>query len=130
LIRRDGTEKPAFTALKNLIAVLADPGPSFSPGLLSYSLTGDTGGISRLLLTKRNGRFYLVLWQEVSSYDLSGKRDILVSDRNLVLKVSPTPSQMRVFTPLTSAQPTRVGTQVASLAVAISDSPTVIEIVP
>lgn len=130
LIRRDGSEKPAYTALKNLIGVLADPGPSFTPGKLAYALLGDTTGVRRLLFTKRDGRFYLVLWQEVSSYDLVGKRDVQVTDRILTLRLSPAPGQVRIISPLDSVQAIRQVQYVASLPVPVSDSPVVVEILP
>jgi hypothetical protein len=76
LIRRDGSVKPAFTAVKNLLAILNDPGPVFQPKPLEFSLGGDTNNVRHLLFQKRNGRFALVLWREVSSYDLKERRDL------------------------------------------------------
>ena len=72
LVRADGTPKPAYTSLQNLIAVLSDPGPAFTPGSLSLALTGDTTNVRRLLLQKRNGRFFLVLWHDAYSYTVAG----------------------------------------------------------
>src|SRR5262249_37883627 len=63
LLRYDGSEKPAFTGLKNLIGLLSDPGAGFTPGKLGYALSGDTAGVRQLLLQRRDGRFYLVLWR-------------------------------------------------------------------
>ena len=31
LLRRDWTPKPAFAAMKNLLGLLSDPGPAFTP---------------------------------------------------------------------------------------------------
>jgi hypothetical protein len=130
LIRRDGSEKPAYVALKNLISVLADPGPAFVPGQLRYFVMGDTSGVRRLLLTKRDGRFYLVLWLDASSYDLASKADILVKDKPLTLRLSPAAREVRVIAPLVSASPLRQVQKVTSLQVFVSDSPVVIEILP
>ncbi len=60
----DGTyaPKPAYNAVKNLIAVLADPGAAFAPGSLAYSLSGNTANVQATLLQKQNGLFYLILW--------------------------------------------------------------------
>ncbi len=62
LLRSDGTEKPAYKALKNLIGLLEDSGPTFEPDSLDYSLGGDAQDLRSTLFQKRDGRFYLLLW--------------------------------------------------------------------
>jgi hypothetical protein len=42
LIRVDGMPKPAFVALRNLIAVLRDPRPALEPKDFAFTLEGDT----------------------------------------------------------------------------------------
>lgn len=69
LLRVDGSEKPAFKAIKNIIGLLKDPGASFTPGSLNYTLSGNTNGVHQTLLQKRDGTFYLALWVDKSSYD-------------------------------------------------------------
>ncbi len=76
LLRYDLTEKPAFTALENLLGLLKDnswdaagkrwSAPAFTPGALNYRLTGDVKNVRSVLLQKRDGDFYLLLWQEVA----------------------------------------------------------------
>ncbi|MBW4692293.1 MAG: hypothetical protein KME27_11050 [Lyngbya sp. HA4199-MV5] len=91
LLRHDLTPKPAYTAVKNLIGLLRDPGADFTPGSLAYSLavspvssyqeplSGRVANYDRtqylhhLLLQKRDRTFYLALWHEVSSYDTSAQ---------------------------------------------------------
>ena len=70
LLRNDLTPKPAFHALRRLIRLLSDPGPPFEPGTLRYSLGGD--GVEHLLLQKRDGRFLVLLWRDISSYAVPG----------------------------------------------------------
>lgn len=62
LLKSDGTPKPAFNAVKNLIGLLADPGAPFTPSSLDYTLSGSTANVQSTLLQKRNGKFYLCLW--------------------------------------------------------------------
>ena len=78
LLRNDLSPKPAYTALKNLIRVLKDPGSSFTPGKLNYGLNVNpptgydrTQYVHHLLLQKRDGTFYLVLWHEISNGDIT-----------------------------------------------------------
>jgi hypothetical protein len=67
----DSSMKPklAYTAMSNLLELLEDPGGSFQTGGLSYTLTGAASDVHQLLLQKRNGTFYLVLWIEASGYN-------------------------------------------------------------
>jgi len=68
LLHADGSPKPQFTALVNLIHLLSDRGPSFTPTALQYSMSGDTRNVDHTLLQKRNGRYELLLWIEVPSW--------------------------------------------------------------
>jgi hypothetical protein len=82
LVYNDLTPKPAFQALASLIHLLSDPGPASIPGSLTYLLTPQSNGsytrteyVHDLLLQKRNGDFYLLLWHEISdtsNTDVSG----------------------------------------------------------
>jgi hypothetical protein len=69
ILRDDLSPKPAYTAVENLIANLQDQGPAFVPGGLAYSIEGGGGSLNHVLLEKRDGSFWLVLWLEESSFD-------------------------------------------------------------
>lgn len=75
LVRNDLTVKPAYKAVKNLISVLSDKGAGFTPGSLSYTLTGSTSNVRQILFQKRNGDFYLMLWLEVPSWETKETRN-------------------------------------------------------
>jgi hypothetical protein len=73
LMRFDQTLKPAFFAMKNLNALLKEPGASFNPGSLTYSVSvAANGSFTRtqymhdLLLEKSNGDYYLLFWHEIA----------------------------------------------------------------
>jgi len=83
LLRSDFSRKPAYNALANLLQLLWDPGSSFSPGDLSYQLTGDLSNVHHALFQKSNGSFYLALWVEEPSYDVDGKKSISVRPRQV-----------------------------------------------
>jgi len=104
LLRNDLSPKPAYTALKNVIAVLKDPGPSFKPGSLNYKLSfkppagyDRTQYLHHLLLQKRDGSFYLVLWHEVSDGDIS-------STPTREIKPPAMPTTLQLTTPIRYAQ--------------------------
>jgi hypothetical protein len=96
LLRNDGSPKPAFTALKNLIALLGDSGHPVTLGSLSYSLTGASAAVHHTLLEKADGRFYLVLWQEVASYDIPAKRDLAVPPQNVRVTLGAAPADVKI----------------------------------
>jgi hypothetical protein len=85
LLRNDGSPKPAYLALKNLINLLKDPGSSFKTGSLNYSLGVNTKSFHHTLLQKRNGDFYLAFWTGESGWDTTTKERLLVSDKPVSL---------------------------------------------
>ncbi len=76
LLRNDFSPKPAYLALKNLLALLRDqPGKGIT-GSLRYRLEGQVEGVNQLLLGKRDGSFYLLLWQSASVFDVERRKDV------------------------------------------------------
>ena len=73
LLRNDFSPKPAFVALRNTTAILADPGPAFRPESLDYSVGGSRDDLRQVLLQKRDGSFYLALWRATSVWDPSAQ---------------------------------------------------------
>lgn len=130
LLRNDGTEKPAYKALKNLISLLENPGPNFKPGSLNYSLSGNLEDVHRTLLQKRDGKFYLVLWQEVSSYDLSAKRDISVPTRRVTLTLNQPVSAAATYLPKNSTSPTKKYAAPKKLTLDVPDHPLIVKLAP
>ncbi len=129
LVKYDGSVKPAFTALKNLIALLSDKGPSFAPGKLDYSLSGVLSTTHHTLLQKRDGRFYLALWQEVKSWDNRSKKDITNPDDAVTLTLAQPASALKVFRPLTGPGAIQTG-RGTSIALSVPDEVIVVEVTP
>lgn len=69
LLHYDFSPKPAFAAMRNLIALLAEPGAKrFEPGMLEVTFSGAPATLRYTLLQKSTGTFYLALWNDVSVY--------------------------------------------------------------
>jgi hypothetical protein len=73
LVRYDHSLKPAYFAMKSLNELLMEPGASFKPETLTYSVSvGSNGPFNRtqymhdLLLQKSDGDFYLLFWHEIA----------------------------------------------------------------
>ena len=137
LLNNDGSPRLQFTALKNFIALLKDPGVAFMPGTLAYSLSGVTTGIQQMLFQKRNGRFYLAVWQGVLSSTLTssddGIRDIEPARRALSLSLGIKVVRAIVFEPSFSSSPVRTYANAAgigSIPLTVPDHLQVIEIMP
>ena len=75
LLRNDGTPKPSFHAVASMTRLLSDPGPAFTPGSLSYSLTGGDADTRQLLLQKRDGTYWLAVWQQTPVWNGSAVLD-------------------------------------------------------
>jgi hypothetical protein len=105
LVRTNGTPKPAFYALKNLLYLLDDPGPSAATGSLDFQLSGATNNVHHALMQKRDGTFWLALFQEGVSYDAKAHRDLEVPPQPVTLKLPWTSSEIRLFRPNRSAEP-------------------------
>ena len=130
LLHNDGSPKPAYTALKNLLSLLADPGPTFTPSTtLGYSLAGTTSTIRQSLFQKRDGRFYLVLWNDVSVYNTSGKTDVANSAVQVAVQFTSQPHAITRYQPLVSASGTTVPVS-STVAVSVTDNPVILEITP
>ena len=91
LLNNNGSPRLQFTAVKNFIALFKDRGSSFTPGTLSYTLGGSLTGIQQMLFQKRDGRFYLAVWQGVLSSKVttsdSGIGDVEPPRRPLTLSL-------------------------------------------
>ncbi|NEZ67644.1 hypothetical protein D0962_33620 [Leptolyngbyaceae cyanobacterium CCMR0082] len=130
ILRQNGTPKPAFTALKNLIALLRDGEGAFSPGALSYTMVGATTNVHHTLLQKRDGRFYLILWQEVPSFDVSNKRDISVPTQAVTVRLTTAIRSASLYQPLRSTDATARYNNPRSLVLNVADEPLVVELAP
>ncbi|MBA2444745.1 MAG: hypothetical protein H0V49_05380 [Nocardioidaceae bacterium] len=69
-------EKPAFATLRRLLQMTGDEGPAFSPRPLPGMVTGD---VSSMVLAKRNGSYVVLLWRDVSLYDVTAEESTPVA---------------------------------------------------
>jgi hypothetical protein len=88
LLREDYSDKPAMSALRNLIALLEDPGSGFEAGSLDYSLAASSSDVRHVLLQKRDGSFWLALWREVSVWSDFDREDLHPPAANVTLTLS------------------------------------------
>ena len=127
LLRFDTTEKPAYTAMKNLIDLLEEPGASFAPASLSYTLTAPSS-VHHTLLQKSDGTFFMLLWNEVLSYDSVNKIDLNVNDVAVTLAFQQGRFDVREFEPNVSPAALATHPDVTSLNLGVPDQMLVLEL--
>lgn len=129
LIRADGTEKPAFHALKNLIDELDDTSQPSSLQPLRLALTSSgasSAPIDHLLLERSDGSYDLVLWEEVPSYSIRKKVDINSDGQDVQLALTTQCRLISVFDPTSQEKPTLIARNIMGLTFHVSDQPVVV----
>lgn len=91
LLDKSANPKPAYTALKNLIGALADPGASFVPAPLQVGISADYS-VHHTLLEKRDGTYVLAVWVEAPSWNPNAKSAIAVSPQSFAIALSAPPT--------------------------------------
>jgi hypothetical protein len=130
LVRSDYSDKPAYTALKRLIATIADDKRPVSVKPLSFGLDGDTKWLRTLLLQRADGVYFLAVWPEVSVWDTDAKKDLFPPARALTLKLARTAAQVRVHDVLRAKPLVKTATKVRSVGLSVPASPVLVEIRP
>jgi hypothetical protein len=97
LLDSAGNVKPAYTALANLIAHLADPGTPFTPTAASFGMTAGTS-VHHAVFQRRNGSFCLALWVEAPEWDPNTETPIAVAPQPVVLGLQTQPKMGTVTT--------------------------------
>ncbi len=121
--------KPAYTALENLISILADPGSTYAPAKFSYALS--TGSdVSSLFLGKRDGSYWLVLWQSDASFNVSTSKPIVVAPETAQLTFASAPSALKQYTiaPSTGIASVTSLTPATVVSFTVTDTPEIIQI--
>lgn len=130
LLRNDFSKKPAAVATERLIDLLGDQGSSFSPASLDYAVSGAPSTAQQLLLQKRDGSFYLVLWNRVSVWNTSNRTDVDPADVPVTIDFGQPVKSAEVYEPNVSATPVATSASPSSLKLSLSERVAVIKLVP
>jgi hypothetical protein len=128
LIRADGTEKPAFVAIKRLIGEVNDSAEPKSPMQLTWSLSVAKPTIHHVLLQKSNGELDLILWDEVPSYDIREKKEINNPPTKATLTLGQKARLVTLYEPAVQDAPLQNYNGTATVPVEIPDHPLVVAI--
>jgi hypothetical protein len=130
LLRNDFSDKLAYVALKRLVALLRDPGPSFNPGSLDYSIEDAPSTLRQVLLQKRDGSFDLALWNEVSVWDPTTAKPLRPADHSVQLVFTEPVKRVEIYRPSRLDRPLEQHANVRSLRLQASPDVAVIKIIP
>ncbi len=145
-LNRDLTPKPAYTHVKNLISLLKEGTwnatarewkiPTFTPGSLEYTLSGNTNEVRQTLLQKSTGAFYLLLWQDVNCFfngggneNMANWKDTTNAPVTVTLKLGTTISSAAVYS-LATLKPIESYIKPTSLNLNVPDEIIVVKLVP
>ena len=87
LLRSDWTPKPAYTALKGLIAAVGDGAPAAGDPGLRYEVAGADAGVRQLLLSRAGGGYSLVLWRDARIWDPVARAPLPVAPRAVSVRL-------------------------------------------
>ncbi|MBA3630172.1 MAG: hypothetical protein H0W55_10955 [Actinobacteria bacterium] len=83
-------KKPEYYATKRFLDLLSDRGRAFSPSGLRMKVTGGGNDVQQLLVQKRDGRHYVMLWRDVVvAKPYPSGSTIKVDPVNVTLQFSP-----------------------------------------
>ena len=129
LLRHDFSPKPAYTALRNLLALMGpDQGRAARPRPVRLGLPGRASGVRHLVLQRADGTVLVALWRLDSVWDRTARRDVRVKAR-VVAVAAPGAASVRVSRPVAgtaSGVPLRGG----RVRVGVAGDPLVLEVSP
>ena len=128
LVTHSGEPKPQYRSIQSLLALLADPGSTFSPTPLTIGLGGNTSNVQQIVLAKHDGSYYVLTWLEVPALSLTGA-SLQVSPQTVSLVFPKTPSSLVQYTYAAngSLQPHAV-TAATTESLQVTDSLTVTQV--
>jgi hypothetical protein len=117
LFHSDYSPKPAATALRNLLTILADNGARPPLGSFSYSVQTSALTVHQQMFQKSDGSFWLVVWDERATTSDIVQVTFGGQSRNYNL-----------YDPTQASTPIGAGLAVIGLQVTLSDHPVIIQI--
>jgi hypothetical protein len=119
--------RPAFNALRNLMALFREaPGPGARP-LPSYTLSGSTPVLRQHAFSQSDGSMLLALYQDVDSHDRAARRELTVAPERLRLATTE-PATVQIFDPMLSDAPMRTVAQTRSVELSVGDAVVIVKI--
>lgn len=128
LARADGTPKPAFNSLRNLIAVLADPGTRIASADVPVTVSTATSDVRFITLRKRDGRVYVAAWRTISLWNpLTRTRIAEPPPASVKVTFGGTVNGIRAYRPVSSAAGTELARSGGTVTIPVGAAPVILE---
>lgn len=103
LIRTDGTAKPAFTALKNIISLLSDNNENYTASPLAFELSAESSIVNAdlryTLLQKSDGKWWLAVYRKTEIFDPTFLIEKPIQTASITLKLGTSAKNINMFIP-------------------------------
>jgi hypothetical protein len=129
LLRHDFSEKPAFIALKNLLALV---GPNQRPAALRplrLDVSAAVPDVRRLVLQKADGTYLIALWRLASVWNRERHRALSVSPGRVTLTL-PDAARGTVSDPIASAVERPLRLRAGRTRIDLAGRPIVVHVMP
>lgn len=135
LIDYNLVRRPAYFAVRSMMAVMCDQKLAFTPHTLSYRLSGNLNNVRTLLFEKNNRAFYFLNWLQLKTYfrgapvnnpaqAVTITFDQPIASARLYMPTDP-PSN-----PANGYVPRRTYTNPSSITLSVMDQVGILEIIP
>ncbi len=121
-------KKPEFLATQRFLKLLSDRGSSFHPAGLAMRITGGSDDLQQLLVQKRNGKHYILLWRDVDVATRYPEGRTLRVPPDVVTVELDRTRTVRVYEPATSLDPVAARPHTASVSISLAGELVVIEV--
>lgn len=131
LFNANGTMKLAATAIHDLTTILGDtgaPAMTFTPGQIGYTISNLPSTGHSLLLEKSGGTYDLAVWNDAVDWNAATNTDVTVAPATTTIAFASTWASIAVYDPLIGIVPIATYSNAASVQIALTDHPLIIEV--
>ncbi len=130
LVSVTGKPKPQFDAVRNFDRLLADKGPSFTPGSLPLSVDSGTNPVSTYLVEKSDGEFVLFLWRDVPLWNPLAQTTIPAPSVPVTVTLGSAAAKVTVYRPSLAAHAQSAVADTSSVSVGVGGDVVALDIKP
>jgi hypothetical protein len=129
LLRNDFSRKPAFNALRNLLAVVGRDRRSGRPLPLRIQISRDDRDVRRLVLQKADGSYVVALWRLSSVWDIKRRKALHVASQRITVRL-PGAARVSLANPVQSAAEHRIPLRGRRIQLRLGASPVLLHVLP
>ena len=120
IVKLDWSPKPAFVALKRMMALLQDESSPFALKPLDFKLVSENKNIRHILIQKRNGDYFLAVFVTAPEADWAHSK--------IHLQLNKAQKSIRVFSPVVADAPIQTSSSAQDLDIDLSSQPVLIQL--